>query len=66
MIQKENRLLEISKEQETAKSKKELLEEYINVTELSREMIDNLIDYIVVGQKDFITKKKTVEIHWKF
>ena len=37
----------------------------IDVTELSREMVDNLIDYIVVGAKDPITKKKTIEIHWK-
>ena len=28
-------------------------------------MIDNLIDYIEVGAKDPITKKKTIEIHWK-
>ena len=65
LIQRQNKLLELSNEQETVKSKKQLLQKYINVTELSREMVDNLVDHIVVGQKDPITKKKSIEIHWK-
>ena len=65
LIQKKDKLLELSNEQETVKSKKELLEQYINVTELSREMVDNLIEYIEVGQKDPKTHKKTIKIHWK-
>ena len=63
--EKEKKLLELSNEQETLKSKRQILEKYINVTELSREMVDNLIDYIEVGQKDPETKKKTIIIHWK-
>ncbi len=65
LTEKKNKLLELNNEQETLKSKKELLQKYVNVTELTREMIDNLIDYIEVGAKDPITKKKTIEIHWK-
>lgn len=65
LIQKKDKLLELSNEQETIKSKKELLKQYINVTELSREMVDNLIEYIEVGQKDPKTHKKTIKIHWK-
>ena len=63
--EKKKKLLEFNNEQEALKSKRQILEQYINVTELSREMVDNLIDYIVVGQKDPVTKKKTIEIHWK-
>ena len=63
--EKKKKLLEFSNEQETLKSKRQILEQYINVTELSREMVDNLIDYIEVGQKDPITKKKSITIHWK-
>lgn len=63
--EKKNKLLEFNNEQEALKSKRQILEQYINVTELSREMVDNLIDYIVVGQKDPVTKKKTIKIHWK-
>ena len=62
---KKLKLAELENEQETLKSKRELLQKYVNVTELTREMIDNLIDYIEVGAKDPITKKKTIEIHWK-
>ena len=66
VIAKRNKkLAELENEQETLKSKRELLQKYVNVTELSREMVDNLIDYIEVGAKDPITKKKTIEIHWK-
>lgn len=65
IAEKSKKLEELENEQETLKSKRELLQKYVNVTELTREMIDNLIDYIEVGAKDPITKKKTIEIHWK-
>lgn len=65
LAKKKDKLLRFNNEQETLKSKRHLLEKYINVTELTREMVDNLIDYIVVGQKDPTTKQKEIEIHWK-
>lgn len=65
LVEKEKRLLEINNVQDLLKSKRQILEKYINVTELSREMVDNLINYISVGQKDQIIKKKNIEIHWK-
>ena len=66
LLEKQKKLLELNNGQEILKSKRQILEQYVNVTELSREMIEHLIDYIVVGQKDPITKKKSIEIHWKF
>lgn len=65
LAEKQAKLLELNNEQETLKSKKQILEKYTNVTELTREMTDNLIDYITVGQKDPTTKKKEIEIYWK-
>ena len=65
LLKEKKKLLKFNNEQEALKSKRQILEQYINVTELSREMIDNLIDYIVVGHKDPATKKKNIEIHWK-
>lgn len=65
LAEKQKKLLELNNEQDTLKSKRQILEQYINVTELTREMTDNLIDYITVGQKDPTTKQKTIEIHWK-
>lgn len=66
LAEKHQKLLQLSNEQDTLKSKRQILEKYINVTELTREMTENLIEYIAVGQKDPITKKKSIEIHWKF
>lgn len=63
--EKQKKLLELNNEQDALKSKRQILEKYINVTELSRAMVDNLIDHIVVGAKDPITKKKTIKIYWK-
>ena len=65
LAKKQAKLLELNNEQEVLKSKRQILEQYVNVTELTREMIEGLIDYIEVGAKDPITKKKTIEIHWK-
>lgn len=65
LAEKQKKLLEFNNEQAILKSKRQILEKYINVTEVTREIMDNLIDYITVGHKDPITKKKTIEIHWK-
>ena len=65
LADKKRKLDELDNEQEVLKTKQDILEKYINVTELTREMTENLIDYIVVGQKDPVTKKKEIEIHWK-
>lgn len=65
VAEKEKELLEFNSKQDILESKREILKKYINVTELTREMVDNLIDYIEVGQKDQETKKKEIEIHWK-
>lgn len=62
---KKEKLQRIDNEQNAVKNKKQVLKQYINVTELTREMVDNLIDYIEVGVKDPVTKKKPIEIHWK-
>lgn len=66
IAEKSKKLAELENEQETLKSKRQILEQYVNVTELTREMIEGLIDYIEVGAKDPITKKKEIKIHWKF
>ena len=65
LTDKQKKLLELNNEQETLKSKRQLLEQYVNVTELTREMVDNLIDYIEVGEKDPTTKKKSIKIYWR-
>lgn len=63
---KKNEFNEFKNEQEFLNSKRKILEKYINVTKLTREIVENLIDYIEVSNKDPITNKKSIEIHWKF
>ncbi len=65
LTEKKKKISELDNQEDIVKSKRELLEKYINVTELTREMTENLIDYIVVGQKKPVTKKKEIEIYWK-
>lgn len=62
---KQKKLSLLSNKNDVFNTKKRLLEQYINVKKLSRPMIETLIDYIEVGSKDPITKKKSIEIHWK-
>lgn len=40
-----------------------LAEKYVNTTELTRDMVDTLIDYIVVGGT---RKNRFIQIHWMF
>lgn len=63
---KQDKLEALSNEKDVVDCKRKILENYIDVTKLSREMVEQLIDYIEVGTKDPITKKKPIEIHWKF
>lgn len=58
---------------ETVKKKKEagdnrhaLVEQYINVEHLTREMVEVLIDYIVVGKRAVGAAHPPIEIHWNF
>ena len=44
----------------------ELIEQYTNITELNRETVDVMIDYIVVGRRIKGTKNYPVEIYWNF
>ena len=47
-------------------SRKKLIERYTGVEHLTREMVEALIDYIVVGKRGRGEKAPPVEIHWNF
>ena len=47
-------------------NKKLLASQYTGTRILSKEMFSILIDYILVGRKDPLTKETPVEIHWNF
>lgn len=47
-------------------SKRQIIEQYINLEKLDRETVEKLIDYILIGKKDKETNEIPVEIHWNF
>ena len=46
--------------------RKEIIQRYIHVEHLTREMVEILIDYITVGKRIPGTQEVPVEIHWNF
>lgn len=47
-------------------NRRQLIEQYTNLEHLDREIVEILIDYILVGKKDPVTKNVPIEIHWNF
>ncbi|MBQ6780687.1 MAG: DUF4368 domain-containing protein, partial [Treponema sp.] len=47
-------------------NRRELIERYTNLNHLTREMVEVLIDYIVIGKRQPGEKSPPVEIHWNF
>lgn len=47
-------------------SKRELIEKYMNMEHLTREAVEILIDYILVGKRIPGTHDVPIEIHWNF
>jgi DNA invertase Pin-like site-specific DNA recombinase len=45
---------------------KQLVQKYKNFSELNPIMVNELIDYIEVGEKDANTKEQRIKIHWLF
>ena len=47
-------------------NRRQLIEQYTNLEHLDRETVEKLIDYVLVGKKDPVTKEIPIEIHWNF
>lgn len=61
-----NQLTEIEMRKETGNQKKALIEKYMNMEHLTREMVDALIDHIDVGRRIPGTKDVPITIYWNF
>lgn len=59
-------ITELDKTLSLYQNKKMILQQYIGGRNLTKEMVHTLIDYILVGKRDPITKNTPVEIHWNF
>lgn len=56
----------LERKMEDGDNHRQLIEQYTNLEHLDREIVEKLIDYILVGKKDPVTKEVPIEIHWNF
>ena len=59
-------LQELDERLRAGDNRRELIQRYTNLTHLTREIVDILIDHIVIYRRDPKTKKIPVEIYWNF
>ena len=59
-------LQELDERLRAGDSRRELILQYTNLTHLTREIVDILIDHIVIYRRDPETKQIPVVIHWYF
>ena len=62
----EKLIAELNKRILAGDNRRELIEQYTDITELNRETVDVMIDHIVVGRRIKGTKNYPVEIYWNF
>ncbi|MGN0183763.1 MAG: DUF4368 domain-containing protein [Aristaeellaceae bacterium] len=66
MIDCQKQLAEIEERIAVGDNRRELIEQYTNLEYLTREIVEILIDYIVIGKRIPGTKDVPIEIHWNF
>ena len=66
MIDGQKQFAEIEERIAVGDNRRELIEQYTNLEHLTREIVEILIDYIVIGKRIPGTKDVPIEIHWNF
>lgn len=66
LIHTKDALLELETHMKLGDRKKALIEKYMNMEHLTREMVDTLIDHIDVGRRISGTKDVPITIYWNF
>ena len=66
MIDTQKQLDVIERKMLIGDNRRQLIEQYTNLEHLDREIVEKLIDYVLVGKKDPVTKEVPIEIHWNF
>ncbi len=62
----ETQLAEIEKKQAAGNNRRQIIEQYTSLEQLTREIVEILIDYISVGKRIPGTRDVPIEIHWNF
>ncbi len=66
ILRAQTQLEELAQRVVAKNSRRELMEQYLGMEHLTREMVEVLIDYISVGKRIPGTKDVPIEIHWSF
>lgn len=66
VINGEKQLAEIENRMVEGDNRRALIEKYVTVEHLNREIVETMIDYITVGKTIPGTHKHPIEIHWNF
>lgn len=62
----EKQLAEIEEKQAAGNNRRQIIEQYTSLEQLTREIVEILIDYISVGKRIPGTRDVPIEIHWNF
>ena len=62
----QKQLAEIDDKMAAGDNRRDLVEQYTNLTHLTREMVETLIDHVTVGKRIKDTRDVPIEIHWNF
>ncbi len=63
---RQEKIIEIEEKIENGDNRRELVEQYVKLEHLTREMVVTLIDHINVGKRIPGTRDVPIEIHWNF
>ncbi len=66
VLECEKQISELNVKITVGDNRRELIEQYVNLEHLTREMVEILIDKIMVGKRIQGTRNVPVEIHWNF
>ena len=66
LMEADHHLEELEARMSAGARRKEVVQRYIHVEHLTREMVEILIDYITVGRKTPGALCIPIEIHWNF
>ena len=66
MLEAQKQLTELEARLSAGENRKALIEQYVNPQNLTREMIEILIDHILVGKREKGKPYPPIEIHWNF
>ena len=57
---------DIEEKLKTGDNRRAIVEQYMNITHLNREIVDTMIESVYVSRRIPGTRNVPIEIHWKF